>query len=62
MYVIKLLDCSNNVCCKGFSCAANLREVADDVEAKGVIFCHDVEEEWIRVVVEGLVVEKQLGQ
>ena len=39
-----------------------LREVADDVEAVGIVLSHDVEEEGVRVVVEGLVVQEQFSQ
>ena len=39
-----------------------LAEVADDVKAVVVALAHDVEQERVGVVIQGLVVEEQLGQ
>lgn len=41
---------------------ANLREISDHVTAFVVHFRHHVEQEWLDVVVQRLVVQEQLGQ
>ena len=37
-----------------------LGEVANDVKSKQVIFSHDVEEKWVSIVVQCLVVQEEL--
>lgn len=39
-----------------------LREIADHVATSGVAFGHDVKEEWLHVIVQRLVIEKQFGE
>ena len=46
----------------GWSEPAYLGEVAHYVEAFGVVLGHDIEEEGICVVVQGLVIQEALGQ